>query len=278
MPCYKNQHTIVPVLDSALNQTDPFDEIICYVDASPDNTVGIIKTYRLQHRELPLRIIIGEEHSGQAYACNRLAEAALSPYIHFHDADDRLHPQYVKRVRSKLQFNTVVVTYVKIFELDGTEPVYSFDGKKAEADPMAFAISDFVYMNAVSLCKTTWRNAGGWNEELTFYNDHDFFARCIFTGARLIAIEDVLAVWERRPDSTLENLWRERSIRHNADLLNMSKDLAKYLSTRERRYRWQFAELVLEKMYGAYKLAHVSDNAKEIVDTLDIDYTSPERE
>ena len=51
IPCYQCAESIETVLDSALTQTDSFDEIICYVDGSPDNTLDILLEY--QERNFP---------------------------------------------------------------------------------------------------------------------------------------------------------------------------------------------------------------------------------
>ena len=78
---------IATLLQQAASQSIPFSEIICYNDGGSDGSTKVAQ-------ELGVRVIELETNHRQAYARNRLLEAARSKYIHFHDVDDPLNPRF----------------------------------------------------------------------------------------------------------------------------------------------------------------------------------------
>jgi glycosyltransferase involved in cell wall biosynthesis len=271
IPCYNCEDTIEEVLDSARKQTINFDEIICFIDGSPDKTEKKILAYQKKYSEFPLEIIVNDKNNGQAYANNVLAKSAKSQYIHFHDSDDILIPNFVETIKPKLSYNHIIVGHVLIVELNGKELIFDFNGTNPENDPYSF-IPYFTHLNGVVICNNVWQEAGGWNEELKFYNDHNFFMRCVFTGAKIITINSVIAIWKRRNNSILEYLWKKQFLRHNSDLLTFCNEFEKHNEKLENYQKHQFAEFVLNKLHGAYKLTRVTNNIEEITNTLHIDY------
>lgn len=84
-------------IDSALQQSQPFFEIIVVDDGSTDSSREIIKSYSDS-----IRGII-KENGGQASAMNTGFDAAGGDWIWFLDADDYLFPNSVKMVGNSLK-------------------------------------------------------------------------------------------------------------------------------------------------------------------------------
>ena len=72
-------------------QTRPFDEVIMHDDGSTDDTIK-------RAAELGFRVIRGGPKKRQSHARNRLLRVASCDFVHFHDHDDPIHPQFVERM------------------------------------------------------------------------------------------------------------------------------------------------------------------------------------
>ncbi|MES2922361.1 MAG: glycosyltransferase family 2 protein [Verrucomicrobiota bacterium] len=89
IPAYNAVDFLPRLLESARQQDPPFDEIIVCVDASPDATADVAKAFGVT-------VIVNETNQGCSASKNRALQAATSDWIHFHDADDVLLPNFTK--------------------------------------------------------------------------------------------------------------------------------------------------------------------------------------
>lgn len=67
--------------------------MLVYDDCSTDNTAEVACSYGAE-------VISGDENVGCTIGRKRLAEHATSDWIHFHDADDELLPNFVERAQT----------------------------------------------------------------------------------------------------------------------------------------------------------------------------------
>jgi glycosyltransferase involved in cell wall biosynthesis len=82
-------------IDSALNQTVQFDEIIIVDDASTDNSAEVITKFA---QLTNVKSILKEKNEGQLSSFNEGFLAATGDIIFFLDADDIYEPQYLENV------------------------------------------------------------------------------------------------------------------------------------------------------------------------------------
>src|SRR6202030_2278993 len=80
------------LLASAAAQSEPFDEIWVYDDASGDDTAGVAE-------RLGARVVRGAVNKGCSVGKNVLASQTAATWVHFHDADDELLPNFVTLAR-----------------------------------------------------------------------------------------------------------------------------------------------------------------------------------
>jgi GT2 family glycosyltransferase len=80
IPCYNQAGHIRQVVEAALDQTHPPDEIVVVDDASTDESVEIL-------RQIPVRLICHEVNRGPAIARNTALQAASGDIIVYIDAD-----------------------------------------------------------------------------------------------------------------------------------------------------------------------------------------------
>ena len=89
IPAYKAEEYLPRLLESAREQNPPFDEIIVCVDASPDTTADVARSFGVT-------VIVNEKNLGCSASKNQALQAATTDWIHFHDADDLLLPNFTK--------------------------------------------------------------------------------------------------------------------------------------------------------------------------------------
>ncbi len=109
MPSYNSMKHISDAIDSVLNQTYKYWELIIVDDKSPDNANHIIKKYI----ELDKRIILIklEENSGAAVARNIAIKEAKGRYIAFLDSDDLWLTQKLERQIQFMIDNKCALSY-----------------------------------------------------------------------------------------------------------------------------------------------------------------------
>ena len=93
IPAYNAAWCLPRLLGSAAAQTVPFDEILVYDDCSTDDTAAVAEAHGA-------RVVRGEVNVGCSAGKNRLAEETTCDWIHFHDADDELYPNFVGTARA----------------------------------------------------------------------------------------------------------------------------------------------------------------------------------
>lgn len=80
------------LLESVRLQTEPFDEVLLYDDASTDETGRIA-------REFGVTVVSSDVNTGPSAGKNVLARHTTCEWVHFHDADEALYPKFVERAR-----------------------------------------------------------------------------------------------------------------------------------------------------------------------------------
>lgn len=87
---------ILEAVESALNQTVSFDEIIIVDDCSTDDSVQVLKNNFMDHPKI--KLILKEKNGGQLSAFNEGYLASTGDLICFLDSDDIYQPTYLEEV------------------------------------------------------------------------------------------------------------------------------------------------------------------------------------
>ena len=118
---YNYAEFLSEAIDSALNQTVKFDEIIIVDDASTDNSTEVIAKFT---QLANVKSILKEKNQGQLSSFNEGFLAASGDIIFFLDADDIYEPQYLETAlnfykrRSECDF--IFSAYKKIGAIEET--------------------------------------------------------------------------------------------------------------------------------------------------------------
>lgn len=92
IPAYNAAAFLPRLLASAAAQTQPFDEIIVCDDASTDDTAAIARAHGA-------KVIPNAVNMGCSASKNHALAAATADWVHFHDADDELLPNFTTLAR-----------------------------------------------------------------------------------------------------------------------------------------------------------------------------------
>lgn len=151
------------LLASARAQTIPFDDIWVYDDASTDDTARLA-------RDLGAQVLRGEINAGCSAGKNRLAAATRCEWLHFHDADDALEPNFVESARrwmARADAPDVVFFNYRTLEDETERPLGArvFDPAALRADALGYCLAEQINPFCGLYRRSAFLQAGGWDED-----------------------------------------------------------------------------------------------------------------
>jgi glycosyltransferase involved in cell wall biosynthesis len=220
IPVFNGEKYLKQAIESAIEQTQPADEILVFVHDTKDSSMLIAQ-------EFSDRIKLIEENTnlniGQAW--NRLYELSLCDYIVMLHCDDLLNPNAVKLIRAFIQENPSVgmlfgLSYISNASQPMQESLETFEQKtnfSVEEIPKAtnefqVATSRGFLPGCSGLClhrKTMLSTK--FNEKLSIIIDCEFFARIAY-WTEIIGIPNVLATYRIHQSSTLQTTTTKRTL------------------------------------------------------------------
>lgn len=130
VPAYNVENYVVSAIESLLDQTEKFHEIIIVNDGSTDGTGALVD----QYRDLAGVKIFHTENSGQGSARNFGLSQTSGDYVYFFDADDLLSANFIESMHALVSQkpNTDIIYFSgESFMDDGCRSEYmpSYDRK-----------------------------------------------------------------------------------------------------------------------------------------------------
>jgi len=174
IPAYNAAAYLPRLLSSARSQHILFDEVLVYDDCSTDNTTAVAEQYGA-------KVIQGDVNRGCSYGKNMLAQNTGCNWIHFHDADDELLPNFTTLVHDWINnsdnaFDVLLLNF-NYMDFATGELLGSGDYNVAElhADPLKYAISNKI-VNFGVYKHSAFIKAGGFDlDENVLYNEDNAF-------------------------------------------------------------------------------------------------------
>ncbi|WP_168581807.1 glycosyltransferase family A protein [Gephyromycinifex aptenodytis] len=105
IPCHNYAEFVAAAIDSVLNQTDPYDQIVVVDDGSTDDSPAVLARYGDRIT------IVTQENTGLLGTCLRGIAELDTDYVHVLDADDLAEPTLVERCRPHLGDRPVKVQF-----------------------------------------------------------------------------------------------------------------------------------------------------------------------
>jgi len=185
IPAHNAAAHLPRLIDSVRAQREPFDEVLLYDDASTDDTASLAKS-------LGIEVVSGDQNVGASVGKNRLAERASADWIHFHDADDALGPEFVTRARRWIATDLADVVLFATQDRDdrtGAAMLERFwDDAALAADAVRYCI-----VNTVTNCglyrRAPFLSTGGFDTrpETRYNEDQAMHLRLALAGLRFRA-------------------------------------------------------------------------------------------
>lgn len=187
--CYNQQHYVIECLNSVLNQTYPYIELIIVDDFSTDNSKSTISIWLQEHPEV--RFIANPNNLGITRSFNKALEFATGQYIIDLAADDVLLVKCVETQVKAFQnssFKNLGVVYgnVELISENGTFESYYFP-VNSKINIIEKRVTGNIYKSVLtggnSVCsvsamikKSVFDRLCGY-DELLIYEDLDFWIR-----------------------------------------------------------------------------------------------------
>lgn len=201
VPCY-NAVRFLPRLREQVDRLSPaFDEVLLADDASKDDTASFAE-------QMGFRVLRLKSNLGPGGARNALARASKAEWIHFHDVDDELAPDYLARVTPLASPNVDAVFHHVDFINETTRELvirWQIAPSLLARDPAGCLLRHPMPTPSTLVRRTAFLNAGGFDEIHRCFEDGDFNFRLALSGARFAALPEVLEWSLRRDDGAGAN-------------------------------------------------------------------------
>jgi len=202
IPAYNAAGHLPRLLESAKEQTKPFDEVLVYDDCSTDSTAEIARSHGAM-------VISGDENQGCTVARKRLAEHASTDWVHFHDADDELLSNFVEQAWSWITREDPPEVVLFGYEYRDEESrellaTQRFDEAALRADPIDYTIQTQINPFCGLYHRKSFLEAGGPDTDPKVLYNEDAAMHCKLARAGLRFDAD--------PTVTLINYRREGSM------------------------------------------------------------------
>ena len=196
-------------LDSVLGQNYPNLEYIVIDGGSTDGSCEILESYR--HR---LSHLVIEPDRGQSHALNKGFQLATGDVVTWLCSDDRLEPgalETVAHVRS-IQACDIVAGGCRVIDAAGQTRLIHYSGfLRGCLSPLSFGdLASFTstwqkglyfYQPELFFTRDLWNRAGSHvKEHLHYAMDYELFLRFALSGARLFAVDQILACSRQHED------------------------------------------------------------------------------
>ena len=114
IPVYNCEAFLPQCIESLQAQTMQEIEMIFVCDASPDDSLSILRRY--EQEDSRIRVIAFEQNRGVSAARNAGIEAASGEYVIFCDSDDWVEPQMYQRLYDMAQAHDADIAFCRVFK------------------------------------------------------------------------------------------------------------------------------------------------------------------
>jgi glycosyltransferase involved in cell wall biosynthesis len=241
IPAYNASSHLTRLLQSAVRQTIRFDEIWVYDDCSTDGTATVARSFGA-------RVVRGDVNRGCSHGKNVLARATSAEWVHFHDSDDELGPNFVQLARSWMEadeFDVVLFPYEERDAETGQRiGVRTFDPTDLMRDPRSYAIREQINPFCGLYRRASFLRAGGWDEDplVLFNEDVAGHIRLAFAGLSFAAETEVSIINHRHCDSmSARNQLRCLHAQYHVMRRTVERDIGNNYGSEIARRLWAFS-------------------------------------
>lgn len=277
VPVYNSEPYLDKCIQSILNQTYPYLEIILINDGSQDKSLSIMEKYQ---KKDPRIIIIGQENKGANIARKVGVKKAAGQYTLFVDSDDWIEDNTLEELSMILRKKTY-----DIIKFNGiTEPSkniknhYCFYGENQEEldkEKIYQLLIETKILN--NLCFSVYKTDVLKNIEsfdIPLSNCEDYFVNLeIYSQVeKVLMLNKTFYHYRDNINSTTKQIQKKKIMKNTKELIFVYKTLFSYLKkwNKEDKYHNKVAFIILEatrsSIFNLFKLKSITK--KEFVDFL----------
>lgn len=212
IPMFNRADVVERTLDSITAQTCKDFSLIIVDNGSTDQSVEVVKKWIDRNAsEIDTRIV-SEPRRGAAAARNRGLREVATPYVIFFDSDDEMRPGHIERFFSTLRAHPeadIIRWPVSLIDSDGwSKTIDHHFHDELQLHLMHGTLSTQRYAVRTDFL----RNCGGWDEQLSTWDDLELGIRLLLNSPNIIKIngEPTVAI-HPTDDSISGNSYSDRS-------------------------------------------------------------------
>ncbi len=282
IPVYNVELYLEHCLESIVNQTEKFYEVILVNDGSTDSSKEICERYCRENANIRL---ITQKNRGLSAARNAGLANASGEYIVFVDSDDYVDLHLNERIRECVSVNPADIVYYNAeiqYDIKTEEPAHAFKHMDCVNGLRLTGMEYFRMTFPTEYIVTAWiaayKRAFLEEYEILFpeglyYEDNYFHLQVISNAQSVLCIPDVLYIRRCRENSIMTGEFDEKKCR---DLAKVQSLMWEYCSTKEQwlsqpdLLRRFIAYLVLSVFYKMFQCSKpfVGRNQREILTNL----------
>lgn len=219
VPVYNAGEFLAPCIRSVLAQTMSDFELLLIDDASTDGSLAVCQSFESDSR---VRVVRSEHNGGVSAARNRGIDLALGCYLTFLDADDSLHPEFLRTLLNACTANGCLMAVngfrqvTPDWHLDLSK---SWPGVNAEDVRLYLpeeAVEATLYQTGLTnnMCGVLYNASlfDGYRFRITRYEDLDSFYRLFLLSDRIAYIPSPMYYYTMNPGSYMHVFTPERAV------------------------------------------------------------------
>lgn len=200
IPVHNAASLLKETIDSAVNQTYPYKEVIVVDDGSSDNSFALATCYQSSQVK-----VVRQENSGAAVARNTGLRIAKGELIQFLDAGDLLSPDKIEKQALALEKAPNKLAVCNFIKFERSEELQTTDDPEQSKfiftsnQPLDFLLnlwgangtSNFIQTNCWLVPRTLIEKGGGWRAYRCPDDDGEFFTRMILASDGIIYVPGI---------------------------------------------------------------------------------------
>lgn len=200
IPAFKAETFLPTLLASALSQDPPFSEIIVCVDASPDGTAEVARSFGVT-------VVVNPTNLGCSGSKNVALRRVNSDWVHFHDADDELLPNFTRVaseiIQRSIEFDVVAMGFeYREAKTNKLLARSSYDVEQLENDPVRYCIRHKIpNFGLYRVEKLRLVNGFDIDPQVLYNEDVAFHLKLALSGFRFSASDEVTSINWRHSQS-----------------------------------------------------------------------------
>lgn len=196
IPAYNAEKYVMEAINSILQQSYSPIELIVVNDGSTDNTEQLLIEHQDKFK------FFSQKNAGQSAAMNFGWEQSSGSILGYLSADDRLHPEAIRLLVTKLLTQPEIIMVYPDFCIIDENSKY-IRAIKAKDYDLKSIIADFDCLPGPGALfkREAWMEIGGWSTKLRLIPDVDFYLRLCLYGP-FLRVPEILADFRVHSGST----------------------------------------------------------------------------